>query len=58
MREVHILASAVHGSLASLHLLGVIYNLRKKNWWDVLAHSLALAYSANAVKNHMKETQK
>jgi len=49
----------VHGSLAALHMLGVVHNLRKHNWADVVAHGLALAYDSWAVSqhiNHLKAT--
>ena len=54
MRELHILASAVHGALVALHSLGLLYNLRKRKWWDVLAHASAISYSARALANHQK----
>lgn len=53
-KEVDILSVFVHGILAGLHLLGVAYNLRKRNGWDVLAHTGACAYDLWAVNKHLK----
>jgi len=54
MKEVHMLAIFVHGSLASLHALGIVYNLRKKNRFDTAAHVLALLFSLRATDRHIK----
>ena len=55
MNEQHVLAAWVHGWLSGLHLLGTVYNARRRNWVDVVAHSAALAYSVRAVIHHAKE---
>lgn len=54
MRELHALSIFVHGTLAGLHLLGATYNARKRNWWDVAAHSLCVVYDVHAVVRHMR----
>ena len=55
--EVHIasLATFVHGVLTGLHLLGVVYNLRRRNWSDVAAHSAAAMYDLHATARHARE---
>lgn len=47
------LAIFIHGALFSFHMLGVLYNLRRGNRFDVLAHVLAAAYDANAMHHHI-----
>jgi hypothetical protein len=44
----------VHGTLAGLHLLGIVYNLKRRNHWDVLAHGCAAAYDLYAVGVHLR----
>lgn len=56
-RQVAELGVFVHGMLAALHVLGIVYNLRRKNWWDVFAHGGAATYDAWAVTKHVKEIQ-
>lgn len=45
----------VHGALTFGHLLGIIYNWRRRNWFDVGAHTAAAAYDVWAVEKHIKE---
>ena len=52
-RDIQSLAIFVHGVLASLHTLGVIYNLRRKNWLQAGFHTMAAAYDAWATSEHM-----
>jgi len=52
-QHIEELAIFVHGSLAALHMLGMVHNLRKRNWIDVVAHGLALAYDSWAVSKHL-----
>lgn len=51
-REVHGLAIFVHGVLSAFHFLGAAYNLRRRNWFDVAAHTAGLVYSAHAALHH------
>ena len=51
-RELEGLAIAVHGALSILHLLGLVYNVRRKNTFDSVVHALAAAYDLNAVRIH------
>ena len=52
--EVHELSTFVHGALVALHILGIVYNLRRKNWFDVAAHGAAGLYSLRATHHHAK----
>lgn len=52
--EIEVLAAFVHGSLAAGHLLGLVYNTRKRNKLDMAMHSLALVYDLYAVHKHLK----
>lgn len=49
------LAIFIHGLLLGLHAIGVLYNLRRRNWWDVAAHAGAAAYDASALHHHLHE---
>ena len=53
--EAHLqeLALFVHGVLFSFHLLGVVYNLKRRNRLDVLAHSFAAGYDLHAAIMHV-----
>lgn len=51
-RQLQELGVFVHGVLAGLHLLGFMYNLRRRNWGDVMAHGAATAYDMWAVTKH------
>lgn len=51
------LAIFIHGILFSFHVLGIAYNLRRRNWWDVAAHSCAATYDAHAVHHHLHQLQ-
>jgi hypothetical protein len=55
--ELHALACFVHGALAALHVLGVAYNCRRRNWWDVMAHLAAAGYDARSVRHHHRVEQ-
>jgi hypothetical protein len=52
--ELERLCVFTHGALCVLHLLGVVYNIRRKNYFDVTAHSVAFVYDLYAATNHMK----
>jgi hypothetical protein len=55
--ELHALACFVHGALTALHVLGAVYNCRRRNWWDVMAHLAAAAYDARSVRHHYRVEQ-
>ena len=51
------LGVVIHSVLMTLHLVGVAYNLRRKNWLDVVAHGLATGYDAWAITKHIKHVK-
>lgn len=52
--ELESLALFVHGALAALHALGLVYNLRRGNRLDAIAHAIGLAYDAGAALEHLR----
>lgn len=56
-KHIEAIAVFVHGALAALHILSIVHNARKKNWFDVSAHSVATVYDAWAVAKHMKHLE-
>lgn len=50
------LAAFVHGMLASLHLLGIVYNVRRKNWIDAGVHAAVCAYDTQAAFHHARKS--
>lgn len=57
MREIHTLGVFVHGALAALHTLGLVYNARRRNWWDVVAHAAGVVYDVRSTVHHMKQAE-
>ena len=53
-KEVEVLAAFVHGALAFGHLLGLVYNMRRRNAFDMAMHGAALAYDTYAVVKHTR----
>lgn len=51
--ELQVLGAFVHGTLAALHGLGLVYNLRKKNYLDASIHAAAMAYDTWATYKHV-----
>lgn len=51
-KELQELALFVHGILFGLHSLGFVYNLKRRNWFDVLVHGTAAGYDLYAVRRH------
>ena len=59
-KELHALAAFVHGALTVLHILGLIYNIPRRNLRNrigIVVHAGALAYSAWSAVHHVKETK-
>ena len=54
--QIQQLGVFVHGALAFGHSLGIFYNLRRKNWFDVAMHTAATAYDLWAVSKHMRDS--
>ncbi|HEV8130121.1 MAG TPA: hypothetical protein VGQ81_02640, partial [Acidobacteriota bacterium] len=57
-RDLQCLGIFVHGALASLHALGFLYNLRRRNWFDAGMHSAAAIYDAWATSQHVAAIQR
>jgi hypothetical protein len=55
--ELHALGCFVHGALAALHTLGAVYNLRRRNWWDVAVHVSAALYDGRSAHRHYRTEQ-
>lgn len=53
-REMQILAAFVHGTLCSMHLLGLVYNLRRRNGFDSTVHALGVIYDSVSTYKHIK----
>lgn len=49
------LSAFVHGVLAGLHVLGIAYNLRKRNWFDVFMHTSAAIYDVHSMHSHVND---
>ena len=56
--EVHTLGAFVHGCLTAFHGLGIVYNLRRRNWWDVLAHTAGVLYDLHATRHHYLQARR
>lgn len=56
-RQLQELGVFVHGLLAGLHLLGMAYNLKRRNWVDVACHGGAAVYDIWAVSKHARALQ-
>ena len=52
-QDIEYLATFVHGVLAGLHALGIVYNIKRRNWIDVAAHSAAMSYDMFATAKHL-----
>ena len=55
--ELDDLAMYVHGALAGLHVLGVLYNAKRRNWFGVLVHSAVLVFDTKSAVEHSKGKQ-
>ena len=55
--EVHALGCFAHGALTALHMLGAVYNYRRRNSWDVVAHIAAALYDARSARHHYRTEQ-
>lgn len=53
-QELDSLACFVHGVLFALHSLGVVYNVRRRNWWDISIHTSAAIYDLWATQKHWR----
>lgn len=53
-RQLQTLGVFVHGVLFAFHALGIVYNARRRNRFDVIAHASAATYDLWAVSQHVK----
>jgi hypothetical protein len=53
--DLDILGAYVHGALTALHALGVVYNVRRRNWFDVIFHTGWLVYDATSTLHHWRK---
>ena len=52
--DLHGLACAVHGALVALHLLGLAYGVKRKNYGDAAVHAGAACFSIHAALHHVE----
>lgn len=52
-QNIECLASFVHGLLAGLHALGIVYNIKRRNWLGAAAHSAGMSYDIWATVEHI-----
>ena len=57
-RQLQQLAVFVHGILVAFHTLGIVYNVKKRNWGDVACHTCATVYDCHAVGKHIRALEK
>ncbi len=57
-QDLQYLATFVHGVLAAFHALGIAYNVKRRNWFDVAAHSAAMSYDIWATAKHFEALQR
>lgn len=55
--EIDVLGTFIHGCLASLHCVGIVYNLRRKNYADTTIHTLVFCYDLYATYRHYKNVK-
>ena len=53
-RQMQEIALMVHTLLTAGHCLGIVYNVKRRNWLDVAAHTAAAAYDVSAINKHMR----
>ena len=56
-KEIDNIAAFVHGSLFSLHMLGLVYNLKKKNYLYSAIHAAVGIFDVVGTMRHL-ETKK
>lgn len=57
-RQLQVLGTFVHGSLAAFHGLGIVYNATRRNWRDVAVHTAAFTYDIWCTKKHFDAAKK
>ena len=56
-KDLHTFATFVHGSLFSLHALGLVYNLKRGNYKTAAFHTGAALFDLICTKEHAAVTQ-
>lgn len=57
-KELEGLSTFVHGGLCAGHLLGLFYNLKRKNYADAAIHGVVAVYDCLSTLYHYKEAKK
>tara|TARA_Y100000593_G_C4220428_1_gene291541 strand:- start:613 stop:816 length:204 start_codon:yes stop_codon:yes gene_type:complete len=57
-KELNNLAAFVHGSLFALHGLGMIYNLKRKNWTAASIHGATGVWDLVCAIAHVDDNKK
>lgn len=55
--EMETLAAFVHGALAFGHVLGFIYNIRRRNRFDAFMHLCGVIYDGFALDRHRERVR-
>lgn len=53
--QLESLAKMVHGGLCAGHILGVVYNLKKRRYLDAVFHTAAAAYDLVSAMRHSRK---
>ena len=56
-KDLHTFATFVHGSLFSLHALGLVYNLKRGNYKTAVFHAGAALFDLMCTKEHADVTR-
>lgn len=56
--ELEVYATAVHGMVMAGNFLGLMFNLKRRNWRWVMVHAAGLAAHAVATRGHAKNLNK
>ena len=57
IKQTEVLATFLHGNLFGLHTLGIVYNLKKRNYIDAAIHTVVGIYDLYATIKHYKDTK-
>lgn len=52
--ELEVFAAAVHGAVMLGNAIGLLYNLRRRNWKWVAIHGLGIYFHAKATRDHAR----
>jgi len=51
-KHIETLAVYIHGALSTLHAVGLVHNIKRRNWRDAAIHAGFIAYDAFATYTH------